>query len=251
MKTSEKLKKNIKPIAIAGAAVACLGIAGVSAYFTDAGKITNTFTVGSIKVKPEEPHWDPENPPEDITPNQEFAKDPQVENVGKNDAYIFLQVKVPKANVVVAGQDGKKAEAAVTELFSYEINSGWAQIAEDTSDEEFNLYTYVYGTGANAKPTPLAKDATTPTLFDHIKFANVVEDEGLEGKQLDVEVTTYAIQTNYLTDGDNNGEDNSSATTAAKIWEILKNQGPTVETITDTGYVSASQASVNTDDVTA
>ena len=53
MKTSEKLKKNVKPIAIAGAAVACLGIAGVSAYFTDAAKITNTFTAGKVEVTPD------------------------------------------------------------------------------------------------------------------------------------------------------------------------------------------------------
>lgn len=59
-------KKNMKPILIAGAAVACLGIAGVSAYFTDSEKLTNTFTVGKIDIKPEEPSWDPENPPEDI-----------------------------------------------------------------------------------------------------------------------------------------------------------------------------------------
>ena len=63
MKTSEKLKKNVKPIAIAGAAVACLGIAGVSAYFTDAAKVTNTFTVGKVDITPSEPDW---TPPTDI-----------------------------------------------------------------------------------------------------------------------------------------------------------------------------------------
>ena len=56
-------KKNMKPILIAGAAAACLGIAGVSAYFTDAAKITNTFTVGKVDVTPDEPGW---TPPENI-----------------------------------------------------------------------------------------------------------------------------------------------------------------------------------------
>lgn len=52
-------KKNIKPVLIAGAAVACLGIAGVSAYFTDSATLTNKFTVGSVDITPEEPDWTP------------------------------------------------------------------------------------------------------------------------------------------------------------------------------------------------
>lgn len=62
MKENNK-KKNIKPVLIAGAAVACLGIAGVSAYFTDSATMTNKFTVGSVDITPSEPDW---TPPENI-----------------------------------------------------------------------------------------------------------------------------------------------------------------------------------------
>ena len=220
--TTEKKKRNIKPIIVAGALVACLGIAGMSAYFTDAAKVTNTFTVGKVDITPHEPSW---TPPEDIVPNQEFEKDPTVENVGDNAAYVFVQVKVPKKNVVVADQDGTKLPAAATPLFTYTINSGWAEVPNShESDDKYDIHTYVYGT--DATPTVLeAGETTDPALFSTIKFANVIEgQEGIEQKDLNVEVISYAIQTTWLSDNENNGVDGSAATTPEAIWTILSKQ---------------------------
>lgn len=225
MKTSEKLKKNVKPIAIAGAAVACLGIAGVSAYFTDAAKVTNTFTVGKVDITPHEPTW---TPPTDIVPNQEFDKDPTVENVGNNAAYVFVQVKVPKAHVVYADQNGLRQNADKSQsipLFTYNIDSSkWAEVPGTVDDQDtYVTRTYVYGT--TSAPTALGKTETTDPLFSTIKFANVIEgQEGIELQDLDVDVTSYAIQTTWLNDNENNGEDGSAATTPEAIWAILSKQ---------------------------
>ena len=226
MKTSEKLKKNVKPIAIAGAAAVCLGIAGVSAYFTDAAKITNTFTVGKVEITPHEPSWDP---PTDITPNQPIPKDPTVENTGSNPAYVFVQVKVPKAEVIVSEQNGSKNAAAVTQLFTYDIDTeNWALIDSDETAEDSNLYTYVYGTSEH--PAVLEKTETTEPLFSTIKFANVIEGQ-VDEDQLNVEVTAYAIQTTWL--DENEGEDSSATLTSAQIWDILSTQGPDAPDVTD------------------
>lgn len=231
MKTSEKLKKNVKPIVIAGAAVACLGIAGVSAYFTDAAKVTNTFTVGKVEITPSEPDW---RPPTDIVPNQEFEKNPTVTNSGDNAAFVYVQVKVPKKNVVVADQDGTKHDAAATPLFTYTINAGWAEVPETAENtDEYELRTYVYGT-ADTPAALEAGDTTSAALFDYIKFANVIEgQEGIEQQDLNVDVTTYAIQTTWLNDETNNGVDGSAATSSKDIWAILKKQAPTVDDVTD------------------
>ena len=230
-------KKNIKPILIAGAAVACLGIAGVSAYFTDAAKITNTFTVGKVDVTPNEPDW---TPPTDIVPNQEFDKNPEVTNSGKNNAYIFLQVKIPKANVAYADADGTKHNENKSEsvaLFDC-ANGGtpgfnttnWAELTSEKDEtEEYVTRTFVYGTSSTAKA--LTPGAKTESLFTTIKFKNVLEGQSIEGSKLNVDVTTFAIQTDYLGDETNDGS-GTTTTDPAAIWAILEKQAPTVEDVT-------------------
>ena len=243
VKESNK-KKNMKPILIAGAAVACLGIAGVSAYFTDTDKITNTFTVGKVDVTPSEPSWDPENPPEDIVPNQEFPKDPKISNVGANPAYVFLQVKIPTANVKVANADGTVKEAALTELFTMQgLNTtDWCKIGDpfDYTDEDnhtFKVYTFAYGPNAAEAPTILEIDDgvdgsgkdETPPLFTSVRFANIIEGyEEIETKQLNVDVISYAIQTEWLSDTTNDAADDhgTSKLSATKVWQIFSTQNP-------------------------
>lgn len=230
-------KKNMKPILIAGAAVACLGIAGVSAYFTDAAKITNTFTVGKVDVTPDEPGW---TPPENIVPNQEFNKNPEVTNSGKNDAYIFLQVKIPKANVAYAGADGTKHnenKSKPVALFDCAYNgtagfntTNWAELTSKTDETEtYVTRTFVYGTSSAAKA--LTPGAKTESLFTTIKFKNVLEGQNIEDSKLDVDVTTFAIQTDYLGDETNDGS-GTTTTDPAAIWAILEKQAPTVEDVT-------------------
>lgn len=235
-------KKNMKPILIAGAAIACLGIAGVSAYFTDAAKITNTFTVGKVDVTPNEPAWEP---PENIVPNQEFDKNPEVTNSGNNDAYVFIQVKIPKAKVAYADADGTKRNEDKSEsvaLFDCAYNgtagfntTNWAELtAEKDETETYVTRTFVYGTSSTAKAlTPTAK---TESLFTTIKFKNVlegqqIESSKLENSELNVDVTTFAIQTDYLGDETNDGS-GSTTNDPAAIWAILEKQAPAVEDVT-------------------
>ena len=59
---------------------------GISAYFTDNDTATNTFTVGKVSLDLEEPNW---VPPENITPEQEMKKDPQILNSGDKQRICF------------------------------------------------------------------------------------------------------------------------------------------------------------------
>ena len=240
-------KKNMKPILIAGAAVACLGIAGVSAYFTDSETLTNTFTVGKVEITPSEPSWPDENPPEDIVPNQEFPKDPKISNVGANPAYVFMQVKIPTAKVQVANADGTVGEAALTELFTMQgLDDHWCEIdsAFDYTDanaggKTFKVYTFAYGPNAAEAPTILEIDDgvegsgkdETPPLFTSVRFANVIEGQNLgmiEPNTLNVDVISYAIQTDWLSDTNDDAADDhgTNKLSATQVWKIFSTQNP-------------------------
>lgn len=238
--------KKAKITVIALTLVACLMVAGVSAYFTDADTATNTFTVGNVSLDLQEPNW---NPPTDITPNEEFAKDPQIKNDGINEEYVFMEVIVPYANVVTANADGSKNAAAKTELFTYTVNEGWVLLGHrdadgNVSDEvvynDDGTVTHLYAYAADDTMTALTAGTTTPALFNYIKFANVVEGEGLEESTQHVVVNAYGIQTKNITDATLNGQDDG-IDTPAEVWSVVSTQAPstamnsgvTEETYTD------------------
>lgn len=215
-----KNKKLAKAAAVCSLAGVML-IGGAMAYFTDADTATNEFTVGKISIDLKEPGW---TPPKDITPNQEITKDPQITNDGVNSAYVFMQVKVPTKSVITANEDGTKNAEAVKELFTYQVKEGWTEIgtaADDTiGGQTYKVHTYVWGTAEAC--TAVAKDATTGSLFDSIKFINVIEGEGLEETQLDVIVDAYGIQTTDI---------NGDKTAPLDVWAVLQNQTPTVNDV--------------------
>lgn len=213
-------KKNLAIAIIAVGLVCALAVGFISAYFTDVETKTNVFTVGNIDIELLEPNW---NEPTNIMPEQEFAKDPHVTNVGSNDAYVFIEVEVPYANVVTAAEDGTKNNAMDTELFTYEINDGWVQVGDATKNEEAKTVTYLYAYGADDAMAVLAKDATTANLFDYVKFANVVSGQTLEGSIQHVVVRAYAIQTTNINDGKTelDGNNADGKVTPAEVWAVI------------------------------
>lgn len=127
-------------------ATALLGIssvAGISAYFSDVDTATNTFVVGKVSLDLKEPDWDP---PKDITPNEEFKKNPQVENDGKNDEFVFVEVIVPYANIKTAKADGTPVAAADTQLFTWTVNTGWYPVIQQSKKNEDGTTCTIYET---------------------------------------------------------------------------------------------------------
>lgn len=216
----------IKATVISLTLIACLLVAGVSAYFTDAADVTNTFTVGEVKLELKEPSY-PGNDSEDvkeITPNEVIEKDPTIMNTGKNDEYVFLTVTVPYAeDLVVANAAGEKQTAADTQLFTYTVNSGWTQVGDRVDDSDANTYTYVYAYGSaselsvlNAEDnteTPAVAENITPALFDSVTFVNAVEGQKLENSTQNIVIKAYGIQA-----------DNLTSKVPATVWDIVCNQ---------------------------
>lgn len=202
-------------------AVICMvmAIGGISAYFTATDSATNSWTVGKVTIEGSEPEYDkvPEER-ENITPNKEMTKDPQITNTGINDAYVFIRVTVPKATVKTAAQNGTVQAAASKELFTYTVNSGWYQVSK-TEGTDSNVYVYAYASSTAC--TALKANATTPSLFKNnkITFINIVEGQ-LEEKTLEMPVEFFGIQTSDL----NDKEDGIDKVSPSAVWNILINQ---------------------------
>ena len=180
------MKKNtVKIMALAG--ILCLAsVGGVSAYLTDYEKVSNEFTVGKVDIELKEPEWKPEEN-RIIEPSKVIHKDPQITNTGTNDAFVYMEVSIPMANVEAA-ENGERLGKKVQELFSFEAKDSWMQLNAQNIENR-RVYTYAY--------TKILKpQETSETLFDTVKFLNLIEGQ-LDGQTLEIPVRAYAIQTSY------------------------------------------------------
>lgn len=216
-----KNKKMTKAVAVAAASLAMIGVLGTSfAYLTDSKSVDNNFTVGKVTIEENEPSWDGDK--DDVLPTESFAKDPQIKNTGDNDAYVYLEVSVPRASVIYANKSGARQNedrSTAIELFEFDATGKTTQTLEDgigTSEQNdgWTLMTKKI-VGDNAVYSfcynkVLAPEETSAALFDKITFANVIEGEGLEDTQKTVNVRAYAIQTL------NTGDDGASVVDQAK-----------------------------------
>lgn len=194
---NEKTKKfiNLKSITIAAVLIALLAIGSAIAFFTDKDNKTNDFTVGNISIQLTEPNWNADNG-KDLTPNKTISKDPQITNDGPNDAFVFLQVKVPVANVKTAAADGSLQQAKSQDLFTYTVNENWTEVSKKSSADS-TTYVYAY-VGADGTMKTLAPGKTTNPLFDSVTFLNLIEGQIDEGTKISVDVAAYGIQTTDL-----------------------------------------------------
>ena len=195
--------------------LAVVAIGGISAYFTDVDSVANVFTIGKVKIDLTEPAYDAH--PQDhqnLTPNKSLDKDPYVTNTGINDAFVFTEFTIPKAEVKTAAENGSQNTAVNQELFQYQISEGWTQVVKEDREDGCR---YVYAYGSNEACTPLSAGQTTPVLFadGKIRFLNVIEGQGLEEEMLELPVDAYGIQTVDLDGG---------KTAPADVWAVLENQ---------------------------
>lgn len=183
-------KKRILTLVAFGAMVFST-ISFTQAYFTDRQVVTNTFEVGSVDIELEEPSFEAV---ENAIPTKIYDKDPQIVNTGENGAFVYLEVKIPTANVITSDSDGTKLASQELELFNIvDLNTTkWEQIG--TKSVEDGITTYVYG-----YKNKLAVNETTDPLFTQIQFANLIEGQmidttTIEENSLNVEVKAMAIQ---------------------------------------------------------
>ena len=110
-------------------AVLAAAVTGVTlAYFTDTDSAVNTFTVGDIEINLYEIGEDgttkvePGLSYEKVLPGVPVAKAPYVENIGSNDAYVRLRVRVYNA-LNWFGLYGNNAPAATDNINAFLNNT--------------------------------------------------------------------------------------------------------------------------------
>ena len=209
------MKKKSLIISIIVILIVLVVTGGIYAYLTDTDQKTNVFTQGSVKISITEPNWNPSNA-QSIRPGNVINKDPQINNIGKNDAYVYMRVEQPLVEQMT-GANGS--------LFSYTTNSGWTLLkSEECSSPPKVISVYYYNTA-------LAKNTSTTKLFNNVTVQNFGQNAAISGIK-DMEITAYAIQTRNLPNGTTianaydtyfaNAENNSCNSKAIYRWSTTQ-----------------------------
>ena len=192
-KNNMSLKKEVLRTTALCGLVGIIAIGGTAAYLTDYDSAVYEFTVGKVDIELLEPNWHPEEHT-DMEPTEVLSKDPQIKNIGVNDAFVYLEVSVPMADIITADSAGNRVDSKLTELFTFTKKNNWTQLEAKVSGDH-RVYTYAYN-------EILEPQQTSGALFDSVTFANIIEGQ-LDAAQLEVPVRAYAIQT--VNTGDDSG----------------------------------------------
>lgn len=157
------MKKKVLTIALVVALVAIM-VSGSLAYFTAQDQVTNTFTIGSVKI---EIYENDEATPDAVkplgkltpivnttTPSQDTSyhkKVVDVKNIGKNDAYIRTHIAMPTALMDYLQLDMTAAGWS----YNGTISGSSTAVVEGV---EYTVFTYDY-------LTAVAPDAFTTELL--------------------------------------------------------------------------------------
>lgn len=195
------MKKKILTLALVIALIAIM-VGGSLAYFTAEDEVTNTFTIGSVKIQIEEIFDDPETMIPVVQKNENdpnyVNKDAFVTNTGANDAYVQMFVAIPaaldKAGAFIVVDDNLNDWTA-------RVNVGTATFTEDPG-VTYNVYKYVYN--KKLAPTESTSNVITaaylaPELdYDHesgkYTMDGVTISDYTPGKTISIYVAAQAIQ---------------------------------------------------------
>ena len=173
-------KKTIIKILCISIALVILVTGGIFAYLSDTDHKSNIFTLGSVKISLTEPNWNPSNA-QDFLPGDSITKDPKINNIGRNSAYVYLKVVNPLIEL------SNNTEGP---LFNYTTNTGWTQLST-TDDCGYRITTYYYNTALNP-------NTTTTSLFNSVTIADYSSE--LDEIQ-EMTINGYGIQSSYLESG--------------------------------------------------
>lgn len=175
--------------------VASATMGGTFAYLTkNVESRANNFTFSNVRIDLVEYKWDDLKPEDKVVyPGRSITKDPKVKNTGDNNLYVYIEVKIPRANIKTVSQDQKIIDTKMVDLLSFEVNEGWERIKSTVSDDDtYTSEIYAY-TADIVEP-----EGETNTLFDKVVFVNMLEGELKKGYQFEMPINAYAIQSDYL-----------------------------------------------------
>ena len=179
---------------------------GTMAYLTSTDEVTNTFTVGQVKIKLDEAKANPDGSlvanadrvkanSYKLLPGHTYNKDPMVTVLSGSEAsYIKMTVTFSKASALDAIFAPTGAD--MTSIFNGYDSTNW--IAKgNTEDTAKNTRTYEfwYKEAIGAPTADVALDA----LFDSITVPGSITNDQLKTiKDMTITVNAYAIQADGL-----------------------------------------------------
>lgn len=176
------MKKKIAVLVTAVALVALVAIGATFALFTDSHSTLNTVTMGNVKITLTEPQFsedtDNTNTIANVVPRQVIDKDPTIENVCKNDAYVRVLL----------------AYEGLTETQSQEVEALLDIDGENWIKGEDGYYYYQNILAAGADPIVLFTKLTVPD------WGNEINDT-----EFKVNITAEAVQSDYFDPSEEDG----------------------------------------------
>lgn len=209
----------IKNFMIFAGLILCMMISGIFAYLTSTDGVVNTFEVGEVKIDVLEPSWEEGAVKHAVEMNEEVAKDPMIENIGENDAYVFMEVVWPKRNDLLLCEADGSAEVSngatllFTPIFASGYEDSWQLISQSDINDDRDVFSQVWAYASGGQLIPLRKGERTTQLFEKVKYGPIVEGQGLSRKNLEITVSGYAIQASNL-----------NVTAPVDVWDILYRQ---------------------------
>ena len=208
-KNTRKLKKAALLLCSAVLLV-CISIGATVAYLTSTDTVTNTFTVGNVKIKLDEAAANPDGSlvagaarvkanTYKLLPGHTYNKDPMVTVLKDSEScYVKMTVTFTKANELDAIFAPNGAD--MTSIFNGYDSTNW--IAKgNTKDTENNTRTYEFWYKETvAAPTA---DVALDALFDSITVPSTITNTQLATiKDMTITVNAYAIQADGFSTAD-------------------------------------------------
>lgn len=206
-----KTRKKALLLTLCSVLLVAASVLGTMAYLTSTDKVTNTFTVGQVKIKLDEAKANADGslvPGADrvkensykLLPGHTYNKDPMVTVVkGSEDSYVKMTVTFSKADELDAIFAPTGAD--LTSIFNGYDSATWIYKG-NTKDDVANTRTYEfwYKDTVGAPDADVALDA----LFDSITVPGTITNEQLASIEgMTITVNGYAIQA----DGFDSAED--------------------------------------------
>ena len=196
MKMNKKFLKSMALVCCAILLVVC-SIVGTLAYLTSHAKVTNTFTVGKVKITLDESKLNTDGITVDpsvkvltqtyhLMPGITYEKDPTVHvEVGSEKCWVFIKIVNNIDAIDLANNPGTPNDGSIEDQI--EAN-GWTQLTGETG---------VYYK-ADVDATLEAKDLI---VFSTVTIQSTVDNDTLEDfSDKTIDITAYAVQAAGIND---------------------------------------------------
>lgn len=204
-------KKFLKSMALVCCAILLVvcSIVGTFAYLTSTAKVTNTFTVGKVKITLDESKLNDDgitvDPSEKVLtqtyhlmPGITYEKDPTVHvEVGSEKCWVFIKIVNNIDAIDLANDPAIENDGSIEDQLKA---NGWTQLTGETG-----VY-YIANVDA-------ATEAKNLEVFSTVTIASTVDNNALQGYSgKTIDITAYAVQAAGINE-------------VGKAWDAVKGLG--------------------------